>query len=396
MPTAITNVNILFGKGAEIQTDGAIIIDDEGLVAEIVRMADLPKSLAIAAYDGMGATAMPGLIDMHTHAMGGKAEEMSIGLTPATLTAQVLRGVQNTGRALSRGITTIRDAGAASASIFALKAAIDKGEIMGPRMILSGQALTMTGGHGWNSIAIEADGADELRKAARMQIKAGAECIKLIASSGASAPCGCLSGLQLNIREMMAAAQEAHRSGLHVMAHAIPAESVREAIEAGVDSIEHGIFLDQDIVAEMKRAGSYYCPTLAIFRRIAVNASPGLYPPFMVEKAKQCVDAHRVSFELARAAGIPILAGSDSGNWGWKLGDLADELVVMNQYGLPRADCIASATSTAAKFLNKEDSIGTLLPGKQADILLIDGNPLENLMALYKVKAVFKGGIQVH
>jgi len=395
LSSAIISVNVLTGTDDGLLRDHAILVDDDGVISSVVPNSELAGALPDTVYDGQGATAMPGLIDMHTHAMGGTPDEAKQELDASIVTSQVLRGIANLASAIDNGITTIRDAGAASSGIFRLKAAVDAGQIKGPRMILSGRALTMTGGHGRDSIAVEADGVHGLRRAARAQIGAGAECIKLMASAGASAPCGCIGGLQLGTEEMRAAVEAARRAGLHTLAHAIPVGAVREALAAGVDSIEHGIFLDGDTVAEMKAAGVHYCPTLHVFRRIAVNAAPGRYPTYMVEKAKQCIDAHKVSFKLALSAGIPILAGSDAGNWGWKLGDLADELIEMNQLGMPAISCLASATHTAAKFLGKEDRIGSIRSGRLADILVVAGNPLADLSALRNIAAVFKAGVRV-
>jgi imidazolonepropionase-like amidohydrolase len=394
VPTAITNVAVFTGLKDSILADAAIVVGDDGRVAEIVARGKLPSSLSATAIDGQGATAVPGLIDMHTHVMGATVDELQRPGSVNIVASQVIRGLANAARCVSRGVTTIRDAGAASPAVFTLKEAVDRGEAQGPRMVLAGSALTMTGGHG-SHFSVEADGVDGLRKAARQQIKNGAECIKLIASSGASAPCGCLSGLQLSPEEMESAAKEAKRAGLHTLAHAIPAAAVIEALQAGVDSIEHGIFLDRETVQAMKAAGVHYTPTLAIFSRIARNAKPASYPPHMVAKAQLCVEAHRASFKLAVEAKVPMLAGTDAGNWGWTLGDLADELVLMNEYGLPAFACLAAATHEAARFLGREDSIGSLQPGVHADILLVRGNPLEDLSALYDVVAVYKDGRKI-
>ena len=394
MPSAITNVAIFNGTDDAILGNGAIVIGDDGRIAEVIPGGKLPPSLAANAFDGQGATALPGLIDMHTHVMGATVAERQRAPSVNILASQVIRGLANASRCVSRGVTTIRDAGAATPAIFTLKESVDQGQSQGPRMVLAGSALTMTGGHG-DPFSVEADGVDGLRKAARGQIKNGAECIKIIAWSGAAAACGCLSGLQLLPDEMGAAVEVARRAGVHTLAHAIPAAAVMEALEAGVDTIEHGIFLDATTVAAMKAAGVHYTPTLAIFSRIARNAPPASYPPYMVEKGKLCVEAHRASFQMAMQAGIPLLAGTDSGNWGWLMGDLADELVLMNEYGLPAFQCLRAALGSAAKFLGREDSVGSLQPGRHADVLLVRGNPLESLASLYDVQAVFKGGKKI-
>lgn len=395
MGTLITGVNLYTGLSGTVIRDGHIYIGADGRI-DSMGSGNWPRLPdGYVHFDGGGATAMPGLIDMHTHVMGATAEQGRRGQTSQVIVELAIHGINNLNRAIRHGITTIRDAGAAGDGIFALQAAIEAGSVLGPRIVASGSALTMTGGHGFPSFAIEADGEDGLRRAARVQLKAGAECIKVIASSGVAAPCGCLAGLQLNFVEMAAAADEARRSGYHSLAHAIPAAAVREALEAGVDSIEHGIFLDEETVQLMKERGVHYTPTLAIFERISRDASPGNYPDHMVEKAKPCVAPHKRSFEMALHAGVPILAGSDSGNWGWLLGDLADELVLMNRYGLPAERCLQAATVTAASFLNKQADIGALEVGRYGDVLIVGGNPLEDLQVLYEVKAVFKGGRRV-
>lgn len=391
MTLALRNAAILSPDASGYRDENVIVIDDTGRIADLARKA--PDG--VPTVDVRGATALPGLIDMHAHTVFGTAAEGGTRGQELTVGQQTIRGVTSLERAARHGITTIRDAGSPTHAIFALKAATENRTITGPRMIVAGNALSITGGHCWNTLCLEADGVAGVRRAARLQLKAGAACIKLMASAGAGTPGQKMTASQFGRDEMAAAVTEARLQGAHTLAHATTATSVREAVAAGVDSVEHGIFLDSDAVSDMKSAGVYFCPTLSVYHRIAENRAPGKYPDFMIDKAKQSLSSHHSSFQLAAASGIPIIAGSDAGNHGWHLGDLADEICQLAEYGLPVSRCIQAATSTAAELLALSDEIGTLEVGKHADILLVNGDPVTDLQSIRSVHSVYVRGHKV-
>jgi imidazolonepropionase-like amidohydrolase len=385
---------ITAGKAGAIEK-GAVVVDGGRIVAAgPEREVETPKDVS-QVIDVKGRTVLPGLIDMHAHCCPFTDAETKEGINARTVTESVLRAMENLRRTTAAGITTIRDMGAKHAGIFALRRAIDAGERVGPRMLVSGAGIAMTGGHGYNSVADEADGPEACRALARQQLRLGADVIKLMASGGAGTWGERVVDSQLTVAEMAAAAEEAHKKGKTTASHATYIDSVIDSLNAGIDTIEHGLILNDVCIQMMLKMDRYLIPTLEAYERI-VRLGTKVYPPYFVPKAEMVVGPHKESFQLALKAGVKMAAGTDSGGHFWPMGDMALELERMVEFGMAPMAAIETATRNAADALKMLDRLGTLEPAKLADVLVVDGNPLDDMKALRHPWLVMKEGtIQV-
>lgn len=329
-----------------------------------------------------GSFLLPGLIDAHVHLV------WSGGPDPAALVEQegeqltVLRAGNHARAHLNAGITTIRDLGSNWDVAISVARAIDRGAIEGPTVIASGRTVIMTGGHdGFWGVA--SDGADAVVRAVRGQVLRGAGVIKTAATGGVygRAEGEEVDDSELTFEELSALAHEAHRRGRKVAAHALGTEGIRNAVRAGVDTIEHGVFLTEDIVAEMSRRRTVLCPTTETYYRIAESATTGNAPAYAVHKAGRVVEGQRVSVQMALDAGIPVIAGTDAGAPGMPHPTLVDELERLVEYGLTTHQALRAATSLAADALGN-DRIGRIRAGARADLVMVDGDPFTSVDAL--------------
>ena len=249
----------------------------------------------------------------------------------------------------------------------------------------------MTGGHGW-WFGREADGPDDVRKAVREQLKMGADVIKIFATGGVMTPGVEPGSTQLTDEEIRAAIEEARKAGRRVAAHAQATAGIRSCVDAGISTIEHGVFLDSDLAARMKGGGVFLVPTLCAPRAIADGGEGAGIPAFMVRKARGLLETHGKSFALAARAGVPIAAGTDAGTPLNPHGTMVPELEMMVQHGLTPMDALRAATSSAAAALGLEREIGRIAPGFAADLLAIHGDPLAGVGALSQVRLVVANG----
>ena len=342
-----------------------------------------------------GKTIIPGLIDCHTHVCGDRLDEPP-GVTTTQLAAEyAIRGARWLEQALPKGVTAIRDVGGKYHVDLALRHMVEQGQVAGPRMRVAGRLICMTGGHGWHvQDGIEADGPDAVRKAARLQLKAGVDLVKVMATGGVMTAGTQPGAAQLTREEMAAAVEEAHNAGRTVAAHAEGREGIRNAILAGVDSIEHGYELDEEIIELMLERGTFLCPTLTCDIRIAEYGTELGIPTDAVEKMRRWLDSLLDSFQRARKAGVRIAAGNDAfADW-VPIADMAGEVAAMTQYGMDAHSALLAATANAAQLLQLPDE-GVLGPGKRANLVVLDGDPLADIGALGHVVAVMKDGAWV-
>ncbi|NPV69120.1 MAG: amidohydrolase family protein [Firmicutes bacterium] len=345
-------------------------------------------------FDASGKTVVPGLIDCHVHfCMDAGADPMTAAVRDGTLVTAYKAAVR-AGQTLKAGVTTIRDLGAPDGIDLALKKSINSGILPGPRMLVSGRVICMTGGHGW-TMGYEADGPDECRKAARSQIKAGADVVKVMATGGVMTQGVEPGSPQLTVEEMRAAVEEGHKAGRRCATHAQGLLGIKNAVQAGIDSVEHGVFLDREAVDMMLERGTYLVPTLSAPYNIIKNGVAAGVPEFVVRKTEMVYDSHINSFKLALENGVKIASGTDAGTPFNVHGDLAVELKLMVDAGMPAEKALVSATQTAAELLGMQDHVGSIEPGKFADILVVDGDPTQDITSLQRVVAVFKDGKRV-
>ena len=326
-----------------------------------------------------GRTILPGLIDCHVH-LTMDAHPAPAALAPGRDTlVGVMRAARNALQTLHRGITTVRDCGTPAGIDFALRQAAADGLAITPRLVLSGQALCMTGGHGWQLLGAEVDGVDAVRKAARAQIKAGADNIKLIATGGILTPGTAIGSPQFTVAEMRAAVDEALNAGKTSAAHAHGTQGIKNAVVAGVSSVEHAYFIDEEGIDLMLRNGTFLVATSAAVRNTVKAGTAAGVPAHAVEKATSAIEAHVSSFKKAHAAGVKLAMGTDSGVPFTRHGSNLDELVYLVEMGLTPMEAIQVATRDSAELLGLSDRIGTIEAGKLADLVIVEGDPLADI-----------------
>lgn len=378
---------IIDGTGAEPIRKRAVVVE-EGRISRVVDEAQAPRGERV---DLSGHTLLPGLVNGHIHLCLGAEADPVRALVQDPPAVTVVKMVLRAREIVEAGVTAVRDMGGRDYLELAIRHAVAQGWIPGPRVLAAGKPICMTGGHGhW--LGREADGPDDARKAVREQLKAGADVIKLIATGGVMTPGVEPGASQLTLEEMRAAIQEARKAGRRTAAHAGGAQGIADAIEAGITTIEHGIFLSEEIVARMRRDGVFLVPTLNAPAAIATGGLAAGIPEFMVRKSDAVIAAHAASFQLAMRSGVAIAAGSDAGTPLNPHGSLVPELVLMVKCGMTPLQAIHSATSVAAEALGLGSEIGRIAPGYTADLIAVAGNPAERVEALADVRMVLLRG----
>ena len=350
-------------------------------------------------------TVMPGLMDMHVHLTHQYTEDSRLNRFITNEADYAIDAVKYAKRTLEAGFTVVRNLGDAFNVTIALRKAIEDGDVPGPRVFSAGKSLATTGGHadptnGWAShIAGDpgprqgvVNGVDDVRKAVRQRYKDGADWIKITATGGVLSVAKSGENPQFTDEELVALVDTAADYGLRVAAHAHGTEGMKRAVIAGVASIEHGTFMDQEVMRLMKKKGTYYVPTILAGDWVAEKAKiDGFFPDLVRPKAAAIGPVIKSTFAKAYKAGVPIVFGTDSGVSAH--GDNAQEFSLMVEGGMPPMEAIQSATSVAAKFLGIDDTHGTLEANKQADIVAVPGNPLDDITAMERVSFVMKAGI---
>lgn len=343
----------------------------------------------VKIIDVAGTTLVPGMVDCHVHLFLSGAYDSTtnhdFGFVAAT---------ERAGEHLRAGVTTVRDVGAPVPQIFQLRDAIAGGAVAGPRIVAAGPILTTVGGHG-NFIGVEVVGGDGLTRAIRDIASRGADCVKIAVSGGVATATSDLFAIQFSEVELRSAVELAHQLGLHVAAHASNAEAVRVGARAGCDSIEHGVLVDDEALDALLASNAVVVPTLT-----GTDQPPGFLederiPEFIRDKCKITLPAHRVSIRKAIAAGIPMVGGTDAGVNNIGHGLAAKEAAQLVECGSSTAKAVSAVTHEAARLLRLDDHIGTIEPGKLADIVAVGGNPLDDITHLADVRLVVANGVVV-
>ncbi len=376
MSIAIHNARLIDGNGQTVERATVIVREGSIHAAGPSRTVSIPRGAV--RIDGRGHTVLPGLIDCHVHLCLGAEPDVVQAVERETPTETLLKSSQLARQTLEGGITTVRDVGSRDHSIFALKQAIDRGLTAGPRIIGAGLAICMIGGHA-RFIGQEVEGVEQVRQVVRAQIAAGAEVIKVIASGGVLTPGTSPDQAQMTLEELRAAVDEATRAGRKVAAHAHGSSGMKNAIRAGVHSIEHATLMDEEAAGLMSRHGVYMVPTLSALATTAACRRGCGIPDSARDKAKAMTKRHQASFKQARRHGILIAMGTDAGTPFNYHGENAQELERMVAFGMSPMEAILAATSSAARLLGMQDRIGTIERGKAADLILIEGNPLRKI-----------------
>jgi imidazolonepropionase-like amidohydrolase len=391
--------HVLDVKTGKLLTDQIVVVEN-GKIVSSGAMSSVTIPDGATRIDLPGATLLPGLIDAHTHLTMDPQfgyEQLAISNVRSALI-----GAKNARLTLMAGFTTVRNVGAAGFADVALRDAINAGDVPGPRMLVSGPALGITGGHCDNNMLPPsyhdvaegvADGVEAVQHKVRENIKYGADLIKICATGGVLSFGDNPQSSQYTIEEMKAIVADAHRLGRKVAAHAHGAEGIRWASEAGVDSIEHGSYIDDAAIAVMKEHGTYLVPTLYLGDWMLENAERTHLPAPLLAKGREVIPVARKNIAHAFASGVKVAFGTDSAVYPHGLN--AREFAVMVKLGLTPLQAIQAATINAADLLGWSGKVGTLDSGAWADIIAVNGDPLKDVTTLERVTFVMKGGAVV-
>ena len=392
MPILITADALIDGSGA-VHRPGALLLDGDRIVAVGGRVV-APSGAERMHFEG--ATILPGLIDCHVHLSDGGLPDATVqDRDPPALRS--LRIAEHARRTLAAGFTTVRDVGGRDHLEFGFRRAVAEGLARSPRLVLAGKVISITtaGASAWLGMYRQADGPQELVKAVREQVAAGADVIKLMATGAVLAPGHERPGAaQLTLAELRAAIDAAHTLGRRVAAHAHGIEGIRRAVEAGVDTIEHGTHLHEDrtVARAMAKRGVFLVPTLKALAGIADGAG---VPEEIAAKARDRRGDRDASFRMALEEGVPVAMGTDAATPFNRHGENAQELAIMVELGMTPMAAILATTAVGARAIGRED-IGVLAPGKLADLVVWRGDPLADVRVLEcPPQATFLGGTRV-
>jgi imidazolonepropionase-like amidohydrolase len=380
----------------EVLRNGVVCIEEDRITAVGPASAISLGGRDVSVIDAAGLFVMPGMLDCHVHLLSSGAADYAMRGLKELLPYTAIRGAANARILLEMGYTTVRDVGALGYGNIALRQAIDDGLVPGPRIFAAGHALSVPGGHGDSyyrpEVQVRRDGlingADEARRAVRDLVKMHADVIKLLVTGGVMTDGSDVGLLQWTADELQAAIGQAHQLGRRVAGHCHGAAGVKEAIRAGLDTVEHGTLLDEEAIALMQQHGTYYVPTLVAPFHICAGGTASGIPAYAVEKSHLVMDRHKESVRQAHEMGVKIAMGTDCGTPFNTAGKNALEVELLTQNGLLPAEALMATTRVAAEAIGIDDRVGTLAPGKWADVSVVEGDPLANIGVLQQAERI--------
>ncbi|HEY7495649.1 MAG TPA: amidohydrolase family protein [Candidatus Tectomicrobia bacterium] len=387
----------------EIMQNGVVCIEGDRITAVGPASAIPTGGRDVQVLDAAGQFVMPGMIDCHVHLLSSGAADYAVRGLKELLPYTAIRGAANAKILLDMGYTTLRDVGAMGYGNIALRQAIEDGLVPGPRLYVAGHALSVPGGHGDSYYRPEVhveragliNGPEEARRAVRELIKMRADVIKLLVTGGVMTDGSDVGVLQWAPEELQVAIAQAHQLGRRVAGHCHGAAGVKEAIRAGLDTVEHGTLLDEEAMVLMYRHGTYYVPTLVAPFHICAGGTASGIPAYAVQKSHLVMERHKESVRQAHELGIKIAMGTDCGTPFNMAGKNALELELLMQNGLSAAEALMATTRVAAEAIGMQACTGTLEPGKWADVIVVHGNPLDDIRVLQhaeRIICVIKAG----
>jgi imidazolonepropionase-like amidohydrolase len=404
--TVYVQAGAVLAVPGEAPLGATTIIVTHGRIVSLMPGYTAPKDRNIRLVDLKDSFILPGLIDSHVHLTsdtGGIASQLEdVTLSPAT---QAFNAWENGIKTLNAGFTTVRNLGDGDGAVMALRDAINDGQVQGPRILDAGASISATSGHMdgslgyrdelrdfFNAAGNTCDGAEDCRRAVRLQVARGADVIKFASTGGVNSRIGAGLGKQMFADEANAIVETAKLFGKKVSAHAHGADGIRLALEAGVDSIEHGTLLDPETIDAFVDSGAFYVPTLSTVNGYIerLEADADAYEPDVRAKIEWRIGITGKSLEILYARGVRIAFGTDAGVS--KHGRNADEFELMVKFGMTPTEAIKAATVNAADLLGLAEEVGTLEPGKSADLIAVMGDPLKDVKVLKKVKFVMVRG----
>ncbi len=402
--TVLVNANVFDAERGVLRERGTVLIEGDTIADVLFDATVVDDALRI---DLGGRALLPGLIDAHVHVTATQADLLRVNATQPSLVAAQCKDIME--RMLLRGFTTVRDAAGAD---FGLVQAVERGHFRGPRLFISGQAISQTGGHGdirpmgahrlmcacasIGLLGTIADGVPEVRRAAREQLRCGAHQIKIMAGGGVASPTDPIDGTQFSVEELRAICEEAEAANTYAMAHAYSPRAITRAVQCGVRSIEHGNLLDEASAREMAARGAWLVPTLATYDALAREGERLGWSSLMLAKLDRVKDQGVQAVRIAKAAGVQIGFGTDL------LGHMHDDQSIEFRLRLPAmgaAEILRSATSVNARLLGQEGRLGVVARGAQADLVVVDGDPTRDVSLLEgqgeRLPAIVKAGVFV-
>jgi imidazolonepropionase-like amidohydrolase len=387
----------------EVIRHGVVCIEGDRIMAVGPASTISSGGRDVQVIDATGQFVMPGMMDCHVHLLSSGAPDYAIRGLKELLPYTAIRGAANAKILLDMGYTTVRDVGAMGYGNIALRQGIEDGLVPGPRIYAAGHSLSVPGGHGDSyyrpEVHVERDGLingpEEARRAVRELIKMRADVIKLLVTGGVMTDGSDVGILQWAPDELQAAIAQAHQLGRRVAGHCHGAAGVKEAISAGLDTVEHGTLLDDEAIALMQQHGTYYVPTLVAPFHICAGGTASGIPAYAVQKSHLVMEQHKASVRQAHEAGVKIAMGTDCGTPFNVAGKNALELELLTQNGLSTAAALMATTRVAAEAIGIQDRTGTLEPGKWADVILVHGDPLDDIRVLQqaeRITCVIKAG----
>lgn len=404
-PTTVIHAGTLLAIPGEAAANNQTVILEGNLVVRVADGFIEPAEIDAEAtlIDLSDKFVLPGLMDMHVHLLGELGPNSRMEALTMTTSMDALRGAQYARRTLQAGFTTVRDLGGEPEAIYALRAAVDAGWVAGPRIVAAGSAIAATGGHGdvdgvkaellelWTPETI-CDGPYDCRRATRHAVKYGADWIKITATGGVLSDTATGTDQQMTDDELREIMETAHGLGVKVAAHAHGTNGINAALRAGIDSIDHGSFLDSESIKLFKETGAYLVPTLSPSYKIPAQMENNpFFTDAIKEKANAASAASKANFSQAVRADVKIAFGTDTGVT--IHGENADEFSFMVENGMTPMQAIYAATVAAADLIDKSDALGTIEPGKLADIIAVDESPLADISSLENVTVVIKDGV---
>lgn len=385
----IKNVSLIDVTTHEVVPGASVRVRD-GVIEEVRSSGGI--SAKNESFDAGGQYLLPGMIDMHVHLVWDGSPDPLTTMRKDGSHVAMARGIANARHSLACGVTTLRDVGSMDDVDIDIARVFDSGLLFGPTVVPAGRIIQPTGGH-VPELGLIADSKDELIKAVRTMKTKGAGVIKVASTGGAYGPeeIGPSVYPEEDLRVIV---QEAHRLGLRVASHSLGKTGITHAVRAGIDTIEHGANIPEDVLLEMKGRNTFLIPTFAVYKKL--SESHGQILDWYVEKSKQVVAWHRETIKLAMALGVPVALGTDAGspNFG-PHPSVFVEMETMVEYGVNTWDVLAAATRNAAEALGRSDSLGTIDAGKKADLVLLHENPVTDIHAMRSVCQVIKNGIML-